>query len=387
MDWLYQKQLGFGCMRLPLRNPDDPTSFDYPAIEALFDAFLAAGGTYFDTAYVYHGGRGEEAVRRALVERHPRETFQLTTKLPLRAFQDAAGMEKLFREQLERCGVEWFDGYLLHNMGRNVYQKCVDTDAFGFLRRKKAEGRILATGMSFHDTPELLEEILERYGDCLDFVQLQINYADWEQPAVQSRRCLEIARRYGKPVAVMEPCKGGALINLPAEAAALLRELEPGDSPARWAMRFAASQDGVGLVLSGMNAMEQLTDNLGAFAPFRPLEPAERAAVERAGQLVNADTAISCTACGYCLQGCPRRIPIPQYFALYNSARRAAAGFASQQVYYNNLSLAQGVGLASDCIACRQCERACPQHLAIVDGLKTVYEVLEKDNPFRPAGA
>ena len=254
-------QFGYGCMRLPTLEKDDPASFDYEKINALFDAYLAQGFTYFDTAYTYHGYHAEEAMRRALVERHPRKSFELATKMPLRDFKDSEDLEKIFNEQLINCGVEYFDYYLLHNMGTNVYEKCRKYDAFGFVARKKAEGKIKCLGMSFHDMPELLEEILSQYGEGLDFVQLQVNYADWEQPNVQSRRCLEVARKYGKPVFVMEPCKGGTLVNLPEEAEKLLRAHAPDASNASWALRFAASQEGVVRVLSGMNGMEQVLDN------------------------------------------------------------------------------------------------------------------------------
>ena len=361
---------GFGCMRLPVLNPDDQTSFDFEKIEALFDAFLAQGFTYFDTAYTYHGYHAEEAVREALVKRHPRESFQLVTKLPLRDFKDAEDMERIFNEQLAHCGVDYFDHYLLHNMGINVYEKCRKYDAFGFAARKKAEGKIRRVGMSFHDTPELLEEILSQYGDKLDFIQLQVNYVDWEQPNVQSRRCLEIARGYGKPVTVMEPCKGGTLVNLPAEAEALLREAEPEASNASWALRFAGSADGVERVLSGMNTMEQVLDNTAAFKDFRPVSAEEQAVIDRVTKIIEANTPIPCTGCAYCTHGCPKDIAIPQYFALFNSLSRTTGSFSSQAVYYNNLSLAHGK--ASDCIGCGQCERACPQHLPIRAYLKDV---------------
>lgn len=361
---------GFGCMRLPVLKPDDQTSFDFEKIEALFDAFLAQGFTYFDTAYTYHGYHAEEAVREALVKRHPRESFQLVTKLPLRDFKDAEDMERIFAEQLAHCGVGYFDHYLLHNMGINVYEKCRKYEAFGFAARKKAEGKIRRVGMSFHDTPELLEEILSQYGDQLDFVQLQVNYVDWEQPNVQSRRCLEIARGYGKPVTVMEPCKGGTLVNLPAEAEALLREAEPEASNASWALRFAGSADGVERVLSGMNTMEQVLDNTAAFKDFRPVSAEEQAVIDRVTKIIEANTPIPCTGCAYCTHGCPKDIAIPQYFALFNSLSRTTGSFSSQAVYYNNLSLAHGK--ASDCISCGQCEKACPQHLSIRAYLKDV---------------
>ncbi len=264
-------QFGYGCMRLPLLNAEDPASFDYPLIEKLFDTYLEQGFTYFDAAYTYHGYHCEEAVREALVRRHPRDSFELATKLPLRDFKDAEDMERIFNEQLEHCGVEYFDHYLLHNMGTNVYEKCQKYDAFGFAARKKEEGKIRYLGMSFHDMPELLDEILGKYGDLLDFVQLQINYVDWEQPNVQSCRCLEVANKYGKPVFVMEPCKGGTLVNLPEEALKLMKEYHPDASAASWAFRFAASQEGVVRVLSGMNSMEQVLDNTVTFKNFKPI--------------------------------------------------------------------------------------------------------------------
>lgn len=373
-------QFGFGCMRLPTLEKDDPASFDYGKINALFDAYLAQGFTYFDTAYTYHGYHAEEAVRRALVERHPRESFELATKLPLRDFKDAGDLEEIFNEQLANCGVAYFDYYLLHNMGTNVYEKCRRYDAFGFVSRKKAQGKIRHAGMSFHDTPELLEEILEQYGEGLDFIQLQINYADWEQPNVQSRRCLETARKYEKPVFVMEPCRGGALANLPEEAETLLRAHSPGASSASWALRFAAGQEGVVRVLSGMNSMEQVLDNAKTFRNFKPLTEEEAAVIGRVAKIIEANTAVACTGCAYCTHGCPKNIAIPQYFALLNSAARTTGSFSSQNVYYNNTALTHG--RAGECIGCKQCERACPQHLPITEYLKAVAERFEQGSAF-----
>ena len=373
-------QFGFGCMRLPLLDAADQLSVDYPLTEKLIDTYLEQGFTYFDTAYTYHGYHGEEMVKKVLVDRHPRESFELATKLPLRDFRDEEDLENIFNEQLEHCGVDYFDYYLLHNMGTNVYQKCRKYDAFGFAARKKEEGKIRHLGMSFHDMPELLDEILGKYGDLLDFVQLQITYMDWEQPNVQSRRCLEVANKYGKPVFVMEPCKGGTLVNLPDEALRLMKEYAPEASAASWAFRFAASQEGVVRVLSGMNSMEQLMDNTATFKEFKPITEEEMAIIDQVREIIEKNTPIPCTACSYCTHGCPKQIAIPEYFALYNSIARTTLSFSSQASYYNNISLRHGK--AGDCIGCRQCEKACPQHLPITDYLKDVAEKFETGSMF-----
>lgn len=373
-------QFGFGCMRLPLLDAADQLSVDYPLTEKLIDTYLEQGFTYFDTAYTYHGYHGEEMVKKVLVDRHPRESFELATKLPLRDFRDEEDLENIFNEQLEHCGVDYFDYYLLHNMGTNVYEKCQKYDAFGFAARKKEEGKIRHLGMSFHDMPELLDEILGKYGDLLDFVQLQINYMDWEQPNVQSRRCLEVANKYGKPVFVMEPCKGGTLVNLPDEALRLMKEYAPEASAASWAFRFAASQEGVVRVLSGMNSMEQVMDNTATFKEFKPITEEEMAIIDQVREIIEKNTPIPCTACSYCTHGCPKQIAIPEYFALYNSIVRTTGSFSSQASYYNNISLRHGK--AGDCIGCRQCEKACPQHLLITDYLKDVAEKFETGSMF-----
>ncbi|MDO4976411.1 MAG: aldo/keto reductase [Eubacteriales bacterium] len=365
------KILGFGCMRMPLLDRKNQASFDYTQIEAMFDAFIEQGFTYFDTAYTYHAFQSECAVKKALVERYPRDTYELATKLYLSKFKTKEEMEALFNEQLEKCGVEFFDYYLLHNMGQRVYKKCVDTDAFHFIKEKKEAGKAKNVGMSFHDSPELLEEILEKYADCLDFVQLQVNYVDMDQANVQSRKCLAVAQKYNLPVVVMEPCKGGTLVNVPEEAKKLMEEFNPDTSIASWALRFAASQPGVVRVLSGMGDMNQVMDNCSTFTDFQPINEEEQKVIDQVIEIINSKTAVPCTACEYCTAGCPKNIAIPQYFAAYNSIMRTSKGFSSQLVYYNNTVL-NNHGRASECIECGKCEQACPQHLPIRQYLKDV---------------
>ena len=381
MNLIEEKKLGFGCMRMPVLDDGKANSFDYEKIEELFDAFLEQGFTYFDTSYTYHGYEAEKAVKKALVDRHPREAFQLATKMPLRDFKDAEDLERIFEEQLNNCGVEYFDYYLLHNMGYNVYEKCREHDAFHFVKRKKDEGKIKVVGMSFHDMPELLDKILAEYGDCIDFVQLQINYIDMEQANVRGRECLEVAGKYGKPVTVMEPCKGGTLVNVPEEAEKLLKDYAPEASVASWAMRFATSQPGVFRVLSGMNSMEQVLDNCGTFKDFASLTEEENDIIHRVVEIINAETAVPCTACEYCTHGCPKNIAIPQYFAIYNSIMRTTGSYSSQQVYYNNISM-NDHGKAGDCIKCGKCEQACPQHLPIRKCLEQVADKFESGGFF-----
>ena len=371
MNLMDDKKLGFGCMRLPTLEDGKPDSFDYEEMEKLFDTFLKQGFTYFDTAYTYHGYEGEKAVKKALVDRYPRESFQLATKMPLRDFKDDKDLEKIFEEQLTNCGVQFFDCYLLHNMGYNVYEKCKEYDAFHFVKQKKEEGKIKIVGMSFHDMPELLDKILAEYGDCIDFLQLQINYVDMDQANVRGKECLEIAERYGKPVTVMEPCKGGTLVNVPEKAEKLMKDYAPEASIASWAMRFAASQPGVFRVLSGMNSMEQVLDNCETFTDFTPLNEEENEIIRQVVEIINEETAVPCTACEYCTHGCPKNIAIPQYFSIYNSIMRTTGSYSSQQVYYNNVAM-NGHGKASDCIKCGKCEQACPQHLPIREHLEQV---------------
>ena len=372
------QKLGFGMMRLPMPNPKEQSKIDLQQVSAMVDAFLERGYTYFDTAYMYHSGESEHAVRDTLVNRHPRNAFTLADKMPLFQFKPEDGPEKqaaVFDEQLEKCGVDYFDYYLLHSLDATSYETAKRLDTFGFLQQKKAEGKIRCLGFSFHDNAGVLDRILTDHPEA-EFVQIQLNYLDWEDERVQSRKCYETIRRHGKQVVVMEPVKGGKLAQLPEEAAALLKNAHPDWSPASWALRFAAGLDGVMVVLSGMSNQAQLDDNTSFMQSPAPLQPQDVALLEKAAEIISAVPAIACTACRYCVDGCPRNIPIPDYFAMYNASQSdLRQGLKPDSSPYQ--TLASTAGKASACIACQQCEQSCPQHLPIIDWLKRVAKLFE----------
>ena len=366
------RKFGFGMMRLPLLDPKQTSRVDVPQVCAMADAFLERGYTYFDTAYLYHGGESERVVREAVVRRHDRDSFLLADKMPLHRFksQDTAGDQaRIFQEQLDKCGVDYFDNYLLHCVDSTSYEIAKRLDTFAFLSQKRAEGRIRRL--------ELLDQVLTEHPEA-EFVQLQINYLDWEDERVQSRKCYETARRHGKQVVVMEPVKGGKLARLPEEAAALLRDVHPDWSPASWAIRFAAGLEGVMVVLSGMSSLEQLEENTSFMHAPPPLTAGERETLARAAEIISAVPAIACTACRYCADNCPQSVKIPEYFSLYNDDQTALRrGLQPSRDAYRQL--AEGAGKASDCVCCRQCEQKCPQHLPITEWLGRVKRLYEAE--------
>lgn len=361
-------KLGFGFLRLPQTANND---IDWPLLEAMVDEFLASGGTYFDTAYTYLDGRSEIALKRAVVKRYPRNEFQIADKLPSWMVRQRDDCKQYFEEQLERCGVDHFDVYLLHWLNQANYAVAERYDEFGFLNRLKADGRIGKTGFSYHGDAATLEKILQAHPD-VDIVQLQINYLDWDDPAMEAHKCYDIAARFGKEVVVMEPVKGGTLVDLPPEAARLLQQANPYKSIASWAIQFAQSLEQVSIVLSGMNTMEQIQDNM---RDMRPLSQSEYALLEQAAEIIAGNTAIPCTGCRYCVKECSKKIPIPDYFRIYNGySRFPDEGWKMKPVY---ASIAQGNGKASDCIRCRACEKSCPQQIPITKWLGKVAETLE----------
>ncbi len=360
-------KLGFGLMRLHKKL----LVTDIEQVKQMVDRFMEAGFTYFDTVYVY--GTSEQDIRKALVERYPRDSFTLATKL--NAFMmchDEASAKQQFYKSLERTGAGYFDYYLMHALMENNYTKYDRYHIWDFVKERKAEGLIKHFGFSFHASPELLDKLLTEHPE-VDFVQLQINYADWNNPEVNSRANYEVARKHGKPIVVMEPVKGGKLADPPQEVQKLFRDYAPDMSPASWAIRFVASLDGIPTVLSGMSSLAQMEDNLSYMKNFQPLNEEEQRIIRQAQRILGNSAEIPCTACHYCTDGCPKQIPIPDIFAAAN-LRLGNGQTAQAKARY--AAIPEG-HRASDCVGCKQCERACPQHLKIPEHLKQCAQMLE----------
>lgn len=357
-------KLGFGLMRLP---KDTAGNIDIEQTKEMIDLFMSAGQTYFDTAYVYDGGNSERVAKIALVDRYPRESFTLATKLcAWMGSHDEASAKQQFYTSLERTGAGYFDYYLLHALQKDNYQKYEDYHIWDFVKEQKAKGLIKHWGFSFHSTPDILDKILIQHPDT-EFVQLQLNYADWENPDITSRENYEVARKHGKSIIVMEPVKGGALANPPTTVQSIFKEANPAASYASWAIRYTASLDGIITVLSGMSNMEQMKDNLSYMKNFKPLNDQEKIAIKKAQEAIYSIKSIPCTACHYCTSGCPKQIPIPEIFVARNKqliwGQLKEGNKAYQKAIYH-------VGAASDCIACGQCERVCPQQIEVINWLK-----------------
>ncbi len=362
-----KKNFGFGCMRLPMVDGE----VDKEEMCRMVDAFLERGFNYFDTAHGYLGGKSELALRDCLTSRYPRDKYILTNKLSGNYFKTTEDIRPLFQSQLEACGVEYFDFYLMHAQDAKGFARYKSLKAYETALELKAEGKIKHFGISFHDTAEVLDQILTEYPQ-IEIVQIQFNYVDYEDDSVQSKKCYEVCVKHGKPVIVMEPVKGGNLVGLPAEAAKVLDDLG-GGSHASYAIRFAAGFENIRMVLSGMGSMAMMTDNLSYMENFQPLNETEKAAVAKVVEIIRAIDLIPCTGCRYCMEKCPKGIPIPNIFSCVNSARQ----YEGAGAFFYGIHT-QGGKKASDCAACGKCETICPQHLPIRELLKEAVKTFEK---------
>lgn len=370
------KKLGFGLMRLPTLDPNDPSKIDLDTMKKMVDVFLENGFTYFDTAWMYCRFQSECAVKEALVDRYPRDSFTLADKLNSGFIHCKEDRDKIFYEQLRKTGLQYFDYYLLHAITTASYEEHTKYDCFQWLAEKKRQGLVKHIGFSYHDSPDLLEVILNEHPE-MEFVQLQLNYLDWDSAGIQSAKCYEIVTRHGLPVFVMEPVKGGTLAKVPSSVENLFRNYHPDMSVSSWAIRFAASLDNVKIVLSGMGSMDMMLDNISYMKDMKPLNEEEQKIVKEAVKLINESVEIPCTGCSYCTDGCPVNIAIPKYFSLYNADKQEIdeKSWRPQGSYYNNLT--RSFGKASECVQCGQCEEMCPQHLKIREHLKTVADYFE----------
>ncbi|MCI8417990.1 MAG: 4Fe-4S dicluster domain-containing protein [Lachnospiraceae bacterium] len=362
-------KLGFGLMRLPMLGEE----VDLEQTKQMVDLFLEKGFTYFDTAYGYLGGKSEAAAKVALVDRYPRDAYQLATKLPAWMAKSREEATNMFQISLDRTGAGYFDFYLLHNLGADRIQYFEEYGIWDFLKDKKEKGLIKHLGFSFHDKAVLLDELLDKHPE-IEFVQLQINYADWDSETIQSRKCYETARKHGKPVIIMEPVKGGSLARLPEGPGAIFHEANPDASLPSWAIRYAASLEGIITVLSGMSTLEQMQDNLSYMEHFKPLTQAEHETVKKAQAELARIPQIPCTGCDYCRKGCPQQVLIPNMFRsmnnylVYNNLQGARSNYAFET---------RNGGKASLCVECGQCESVCPQHISIIEELKRIVTTLE----------
>ena len=363
-----KKNFGFGCMRLPMNNG----SVDNDEFCKMIDTFIENGFNYFDTAHGYHGGLSEKALKECLTSRYPRESYVFTNKLSSSYFKKEEDIRPFFEQQLKDCGVEYFDFYLMHAQDKNLFEKFKACRAYETSIELLKEGKIKHFGLSFHDKAEVLEQILTEYPE-IEVVQIQFNYVDYDDASVQGKKVYEVCRKFNKPIIVMEPVKGGSLVNLPEDAQKIFDGLNNG-SNASYAIRFAASFEGVFMVLSGMGNMNMINDNLGYMKDFKPLDESEMEAVWRVCDIFKSQQRISCTACKYCLEVCPSQIPIPSLFACMNDKKM----FNNWNSAYYYSIYTKNAPKASDCIKCGACEDICPQHLPIRELLCEVAKEFEK---------
>ncbi|MBR0153865.1 MAG: aldo/keto reductase [Lachnospiraceae bacterium] len=368
------KKLGFGLLRLPKKA--DGKTIDLEASIPLIDLAMAHGVNYFDTAYIYNEGTNELIFREAVAKRYPRDAYTITDKMPMMNIESEDQLEPIFQDSLKKCGVDFFDYYWLHAIGGPNYIRAKKSNAFEHLKGVKERGLAKHIGMSYHGTPELLDQVLTEHPE-VEFVQIQLNYLDWLDKMVQAKACHDVIVKHGKPIIVMEPVKGGTLAEVPPEVEAKMRAMDPKMSPASWAIRFAASQENVVCVLSGMTTLAQVEDNLSYMDDFVPLTEEEQKVLLECGDIIRSNVKVPCTGCRYCVDDCPMNICIPDYFAVYNTMMRFnSRNRADVTNYYKNL--VQMYGRPTDCVRCGMCESRCPQGLTIRDYLEEAGAFLDK---------
>ena len=369
------KKLGFGLMRLPLINDNDPSSIDFDKVFEMVDIFMKNGFNYFDTAHTYLKGNSEKAFRKALVDRYPRDSYIIADKLPIFNLTNSSQMQDIFDEQLERCGVDYFDYYMLHNVSTNHMKKFTDIDSFGFVRKKKREGKVKHIGISCHDSPEFLDRILNEHPE-IEFVQLQINYLDWTDNNIRARDCYEVACKHDLPVIIMEPLKGGTLVDVPSTVKDMFNNYDEHDSVVSWAIRFNLSLDNVFMMLSGMKSVEDINENISIVDNFKPIDEVEKSILNKAVDIINDTIEIKCTSCNYCIEVCPQNINIPKYFDLYNK-QKLLNHENSYSMYYNNYVSDSNHASPDKCIKCKQCMEVCPQNINIPNNLEKVVKTFD----------
>lgn len=375
----YKSKFGFGCMRLPTTDDNDPTSVNQELFTQMVDLYMEKGFNFFDTSYAYHDGTSETAIRKALVERYPRESFEICDKMPTWLLTNEKDNDKFVNEMLERLGITYFDVFLVHNINTPWLKNAINANTFEYVKKMKEDGIARKIGFSFHEKADLLKEFLEEYGDMFDVVLLELNYLDWEDSSIEAHKCYDLCVEYGLDVYVMEPLKGGVIVNPPEDIKNDFKEFNPDKSIASLAIRFCASLDNVKIVLSGMNKMEDLIDNCDTYENFKPIDKTEEEFLEKMAQKLASKLAVACSECGYCVDSCPEMIPIPEYLSLYNTSKNQHESNI-YKLYFEKI--ADEKVAASECTFCGSCIDYCTQQIDIPSVLEEAIEHFE--NGFSP---
>lgn len=375
----YKSKFGFGCMRLPTTDDNDPTSVNQELFTQMVDLYMEKGFNFFDTSYAYHDGTSETAIRKALVERYPRESFEICDKMPTWLLTNEKDNDKFVNEMLERLGITYLDVFLVHNINTPWLKNAINANTFEYVKKMKEDGIARKIGFSFHEKADLLKEFLEEYGDMFDVVLLELNYLDWEDSSIEAHKCYDLCVEYGLDVYVMEPLKGGVIVNPPEDIKNDFKEFNPDKSIASLAIRFCASLDNVKIVLSGMNKMEDLIDNCDTYENFKPIDKTEEEFLEKMAQKLASKLAVACSECGYCVDSCPEMIPIPEYLSLYNTSKNQPESNI-YKLYFEKI--ADENVAASECTFCGSCIDYCTQQIDIPSVLEEAIEHFE--NGFSP---